>query len=105
MTYQQIYQAVENTRFDSSLRDIPGGIKDWIRTREEEVWDYAPWPIKQLDGVSVSVNFSAPNKIPLYNAQVGGVVESLQLYDQYGTKMEYLSPEEFTELVQSYSSG
>lgn len=100
MTYQQIYQAVQNIRFNttSGLLSNPGGIKDWIRARETEVWEYADWPIKDAD-TPLTVSASTPT-IALPGNFFRWPEQGLQLYDDLGDELDYLNPDEFYDAFQ-----
>lgn len=93
MTYAQIYQAVQNIRFNATILSTPGGIKDWIRAREGEVWQYADWPLKESADPQVSVvNGAATIALP---STFTFPDQLLQLFDENGQMLSFLDPEQF----------
>lgn len=93
MTFQQIYNSVAALRFNTALITASGGIKEWIRARESDVWAYADWPVKGSAQLSlVLTNGNAGVTLP------GGwssVLQGLHIYDDYGAELDYLEPEDF----------
>lgn len=102
MTYQDIYTTVQNIRFDLSFVTGlgTGGIKDWVKAREEEVWMYAPWPLKQSGAYTVTISgsgFPLPAAFTEYTA-------AMELYNALGDKLEYMDTDELEQLVASYGT-
>jgi len=102
MTYQQIYQAVQNIRFgDSNILSTPGGVKDWIKAREEEVWQFANWPLKESGSYNVTISgsgFSLPSAFTEFSA-------GMELFSDLGDKLEYMEPGDLEGLINSYASS
>jgi hypothetical protein len=98
MTYLQIYTAVQALRFDASILTTDGGIKNWIRAREGEVWQYADWPQKE----SVEINLTVSNGVATAPLPAGFLATSqlLTIKDEYGSELEFLSPARFYEIYQ-----
>jgi hypothetical protein len=90
VTYAQIYGSVIANRFDASLTAL---VKDWIRAREGEVWQFADWPEKKTAMLNVTVTGgTATVALP---AGMSWTTQEVQLFDEYGYELEYLQPEEF----------
>lgn len=101
MTYQQIYTAVENIRFDAALLTVAGGIKDWIRAREAEVWQYADWPLE--DGAVL--NLAVVNGVATIALPTGlsFQAQELEIFDENGFALEFMAPRRFYERYQPYN--
>ena len=98
MTYAQIYQAVQNTRFNAAILSTAGGIKDWIRAREAEVWQYADWPIKDSSLIAISIVAGAA----VVNLPPGVTItpQLIQVFDENGIELDFMDPAEFFEEYQ-----
>src|SRR5438874_752105 len=102
MTYQQIYNAVSASRFDPTL--IGAGtstlptVKDWIRAKEGEVWQYTDWPIKNSAQLNVTVTGGTAT-IPL-PAGFSFPTQEISLYDNWGSRLDYMKVEDFYDQYQ-----
>jgi hypothetical protein len=98
MTYLQIYTAVQALRFDASILTTDGGIKQWIRAREGEIWQYADWPQKE----SVEINLTVSNGVATAPLPAGflATAQLLTIKDEFGAELEFLPPARFYEIYQ-----
>lgn len=95
MTFADIYTAVKNIRFDASLVTAfgTGGIKDWVRACEAEVWRAADWPIK--DSVQLTLPIVSGTATAAVPSGFSNPAQGLSIFDDFGDELTFLEPHEF----------
>jgi hypothetical protein len=88
MTYDDIQDEVINARFKETQRT---SVRHWINQRYAWIWAAGDWHFKKVFNEALEV--SAADTTP---TMPGGYNRTLRLYDDLGTALMYLSPEEFS---------
>lgn len=95
MTYQEIYNAVADIRFNRSTSKI-AQIKQWVNAAELFTWNAGDFVFKRVAAQTLVI--SAGSRTPLMPTTAGFLfAKSIGLYDDQGAKLTYLPPDEWEE--------
>lgn len=102
MTFASIYNEAINLRFNSTATKL-AQVKNWVTAREGEVWQAADWPIKDSVQLSLTVTGGTAT-VPLPSGMTW-TSQGIDVYDNYGAKLDYLAPDDFFAAYGAASSS
>jgi hypothetical protein len=100
VNFKELQDAVLEDRFDEEKREA---CKHWINAWEGRVWNATDWAIKGAPEVAVALSggtgeFGLPAGLAYFS-------QTLQMLDDQGNLLDFVTPDRFTELYDPYLHG